>query len=107
MLDSLHHHDVGEDEGVWPRTLAKRPDLQPMVDEMEAEHEALAAASHRLRAAAGEFAGDGSDASRRALAEAVTAKPTKRRSTDPTRKALAAPTPGTTQRWPQTASTRS
>jgi hemerythrin-like domain-containing protein len=71
MLDYLHHHHVGEDEGVWPRTLAKRPDLQPMVDEMEAEHEALAAASDGLRAAAAEYARDGSDAQRRALAAAV------------------------------------
>lgn len=71
MLDYLHHHHVGEDEGVWPRTLAKRPDLQQLVHEMEAEHEALAAASDGLRAAAAEFARNGSDAKRRALAQAV------------------------------------
>ena len=72
MLDYLHHHHVGEDEGVWPLTLGKRPDLQPMVDEMESEHEALSAASDGVRAAAEEFSRDGSDANRRALAEAVT-----------------------------------
>lgn len=71
MLDYLHHHHVGEDEGVWPRTLAKRPDLQKMVDEMEAEHAALAAASDGLRDAAAAFANDGSDVKRQALADAV------------------------------------
>lgn len=71
MLDYLHHHHVGEDEGVWPRTLAKRPDLQPMVDEMEAEHHALAEASDGLRAAAHDYRADGSDAARAAMADAV------------------------------------
>lgn len=74
LLDYLHHHHhhVGEDEGVWPRTLSKRPDLAQMVEEMEAEHEALAAASDGLRHAAAGFARDGSDANRSALAHAVT-----------------------------------
>lgn len=71
MLDYLHHHHVGEDDGVWPLTLAKRPDLQQLVDEMEAEHQALASASDRLRAASDAFAEDGSDAARQALASAV------------------------------------
>ncbi len=72
MLDYLHHHHVAEDEGVWPRTLAKRPDLRGMVDQMEAEHEALAAASDGLRTAASRFAEDGSDDQRAAFAHAVT-----------------------------------
>ena len=71
MLDYLHRHHVGEDEGVWPRTLAKRPDLRELVDEMEAEHEALAAASDQVRAASDAFARDGSEEGRRELAEAV------------------------------------
>jgi hypothetical protein len=72
MLDLLHHHHVNEDEGVWPRVLGKRPDLQGMVDEMEAEHEALAAAAEGLRAAAAQYAADSSDDKRQALAVAVT-----------------------------------
>ena len=72
MLDQLHHHHVGEDEGVWPRTLDKRPDLQSLVDEMEAEHEALAAASDGLRHAAEGFRAEGSEAAREAVAAAVT-----------------------------------
>ena len=71
MLDVLHHHHVGEDEGVWPRVLAKRPDLQPMVDEMEAEHETLAAASGGLRLAAAAYAQDGSERNRQEMAAAV------------------------------------
>lgn len=71
MLDGLHHHHVGEDEGVWPRTLAKRPDLQPLVDEMETEHQALSQASDGLRAAAATYRADDSDASREAVLAAV------------------------------------
>lgn len=76
MLDYLHHHHVAEDEGVWPRVLAKRPDLQPMVDEMEAEHQDLAAAAEGLRAAAALFGRDSSDERRQMLAEAVTSMQT-------------------------------
>ena len=72
MVDYLHHHHVGEDEGVWPRTLAKRPDLQPLVDEMEAEHAALAAASEGLRDAARAYRSDGSEAARSTMVSAVT-----------------------------------
>ena len=71
ILDLLHHHHVGEDEGVWPRVLAKRPDLQTMVDEMEAEHETLAAASDGLRAATAAYRRDGSQEERQAMVAAV------------------------------------
>jgi hemerythrin-like domain-containing protein len=64
MLDFLHHHHVGEDDGVWPRLLAKRPDLAPLVEQMNDEHETLAAASDRLREACDAYAADGSDAAR-------------------------------------------
>ena len=71
MLDQLHHHHVGEDEGVWPRTLARRPELQELVDQMEAEHQLLSAASADLRSSVARFADDGSDGQRQAVAEAV------------------------------------
>ncbi|MGG5258004.1 hemerythrin domain-containing protein [Phycicoccus avicenniae] len=71
LLDFLHHHHVSEDEGVWPLLLRRRPDLAPMVEEMNAEHAVLAAGSDRLRAAAAEHAADGSDAARRRLHDAV------------------------------------
>lgn len=71
MLDILHHHHVGEDDGVWPRVLTKRPDLQPLVDEMEAEHGLLAAASTGLRSAAASYRADGSEQNRQAMAAAV------------------------------------
>lgn len=71
LLDFLHHHHVGEDEGVWPLLLSRRPDLAPLVEEMTAEHEVLAAGSDRLRAAAAAHAADGSDAARERMHEAV------------------------------------
>jgi hemerythrin-like domain-containing protein len=73
MLDFLHHHHVGEDDGVWPRLLAKRPDLAPLVEEMGAEHAALAAASDRLREAADAYALDGSAGTRERLHGATVA----------------------------------
>ncbi len=73
MLHHLHHHHVGEDEGVWPMVLAKRPDLQPLVDQMESEHETLSAASDGLRAAAEALATDRSDAVREAYGDDVRA----------------------------------
>jgi len=73
MLDFLHHHHVGEDEGVWPRLLAKRPDLAPLVEQMSAEHEALAAASDRLRAASDAYALDGSAEARARVHDATVA----------------------------------
>lgn len=73
LLDTLHHHHIGEDEGLWPRILAKRPDLAPIVAEMEAEHGRLAAASDDLRAAADAWAADGSDAARERVHAATVA----------------------------------
>lgn len=69
ILDVLHHHHVGEDEGVWPRVLAKRPDLKPVVAEMESEHEALASASDTLRSTLVDYGEGRSDES--ALRQAV------------------------------------
>lgn len=71
VLDVLHHHHVGEDEGVWPLVLSKRGDLQPLVDEMEAEHASLAAASDDLRQTLSRYATDGSEPTREAVGVAV------------------------------------
>ena len=73
LLDFLHHHHVGEDEGVWPRLLAKRPDLAPLVADMGTEHARLAAASDGLRAACAAWATDGSAAARERVHAATVA----------------------------------
>lgn len=71
MLDFLHHHHVGEDDGVWPRVLAKRPDLQQLVDTMAGEHAALATASDGLREAVAAWAPEGTEEQRQEVADAV------------------------------------
>jgi hemerythrin-like domain-containing protein len=71
MLDQLHHHHVGEDDGVWPRVLGRRPDLRPLMEEMESEHHELSQASDALRAAITQFAQDGSDTKREGVATVI------------------------------------
>ncbi|MGB7819415.1 MAG: hemerythrin domain-containing protein [Ornithinibacter sp.] len=71
MLDILHHHHVAEDEGVWPRLVAKRPDAAPLVEQMNAEHHTLAEASDAFRAAADAWSADASDDARRRVHDAV------------------------------------
>jgi hypothetical protein len=58
VLDLLHHHHTGEDEGLWPLVRRRAPDLAAQLDMMEAEHTAVAAAIRSTRAAATRYAGD-------------------------------------------------
>ncbi len=73
MLDYLHHHHVGEDEGVWPRLLEKRPEAAELVQQMSAEHIHLAEASDGVRAAASACPADPSDTAWQALHDSVVA----------------------------------
>ena len=76
MTMYLHHHHVGEDEGMWPRVLAKRPDLAPLAGINGAEHQQIVEASGRLEGAAAALAASGSEDDRQALADAVQAMAT-------------------------------
>lgn len=67
----LHHHHEGEDEGVWPAVLAKRPDLADLLEQMEQEHQALSEAADALDHQAELFRTDGSRAANDALREAA------------------------------------
>lgn len=72
MLEELHTHHVREDEGVWPAVLAKRPDLEALLDDMERDHAALASASHALAEATDRWAAAGGDSGRVSVRAAVT-----------------------------------
>lgn len=44
MMDFLHHHHSGEDEGLYPMVVAKNPEAADLVGAMDAEHGAIAPA---------------------------------------------------------------
>ena len=71
LVRTVHHHHVGEDEGMWPRVVAKRPDAAELAAANGAEHDAMVVASDRMVAAAATYAADGSEANREALRAAV------------------------------------
>lgn len=65
-MEFLHHHHTSEDEAIWPLTIRKRPELGRLIETMEAEHRAMAAAADGLRDAADSYAADGSETKRQA-----------------------------------------
>ena len=73
MLDYLHHHHVSEDEGVWPRVLAKRPEAAELVQQMAGEHILLAEAADVVRSSAAACAADPTDTAWQELHDAVVA----------------------------------
>ena len=58
VLDLLHHHHTGEDEGLWPVVRRRAPDLAALLDMMEAEHASVAGAIESTRAAARRYSSD-------------------------------------------------
>ena len=58
VLELLHHHHTGEDEGLWPLVRRRAPDLGAQLDMLEAEHAAVAGAIKSARAAASGYASD-------------------------------------------------
>jgi hemerythrin-like domain-containing protein len=58
VLDLLHHHHTGEDQGLWPLVRRRAPDLAAQLDMMEAEHAAVAGAIDSTRAAAIRYSSD-------------------------------------------------
>jgi hemerythrin HHE cation binding domain-containing protein len=65
MMDMLHAHHTGEDEGLWPLVRDRDPAAGPLLDSLEAEHRRIAPAVGELTAAARRY-GDasGGDAAR-------------------------------------------
>jgi hemerythrin-like domain-containing protein len=72
MMDFLHHHHQGEDEGLYPLVVSKNPGAAGLVSEMDAEHTAIAPAINALESAAAEYGAD-SPGSRERVLEALEA----------------------------------
>lgn len=67
----LHEHHTGEDTAVWPRVRAKAPELGPLVDRLESEHQAMAEALTSLVTSAAVWRSDGSPEARANTAQAM------------------------------------
>ncbi len=52
LMDFLHHHHTGEDEGLYPLVVRRNPDAAALCARMDADHETITPAMHGLRAAA-------------------------------------------------------
>lgn len=71
LADFLHEHHTGEDTAVWPRVRAKAPELTPLVDRLEGEHQAMTQALTALEKSAAAWRSDGSEAARSATSSAL------------------------------------
>ncbi len=71
LMDFLHEHHTGEDQGLYPLVRATNPAAAELLDAMAGEHDAVDPAVGRLREAATRWDGSGSDADRRAMVAAL------------------------------------
>jgi hypothetical protein len=58
MMEFLHDHHRGEDEGLWPLVASRNPQATQLLTGMEAEHARIAPAAGRLAAAARQYGCD-------------------------------------------------
>jgi hemerythrin-like domain-containing protein len=52
LMDFLHHHHSGEDEGLYPLVVRRNPAAADLCERMDADHETITPAMDQLRAAA-------------------------------------------------------
>lgn len=71
LMDFLHAHHTGEDDGLYPVIRAANPSAADLLDAMAADHAAVDPAMDRLREAAARWGGSGADADRRTLVTAL------------------------------------
>lgn len=71
MMTFLHAHHRSEDIGLYPLTRERRPDAAPLLDDMNADHEAIAGAIEVVEAAAAAYGRDEDDHQRETLLAAL------------------------------------
>ncbi|MBK6762842.1 MAG: hemerythrin domain-containing protein [Micrococcales bacterium] len=71
MLEFLHGHHSGEDQGVWPLVRDRSPGASELPDSMEADHARIAPAADAAAKAAAEYTATATDAPRVALVGAL------------------------------------
>lgn len=73
LMDFLHHHHTGEDEGLWPLVLERAPSVAPLLDSFEADHARIATAMQSLIDAALAYTESESEDARAELVGALNA----------------------------------
>ena len=71
LMDFLHHHHTGEDEGLWPLVLQRDASSAALLDSLEADHARIAPAIEGLRTAARGYRDNLGPSSRAALVSAL------------------------------------
>ena len=71
LMDFLHAHHTGEDEGLWPVVRAKNPAAGPLLDSLEADHLRIEPAAAALRSAGVRYAASSEDDTRADLVTAL------------------------------------
>lgn len=71
LMDFLHAHHTGEDDGLWPVVRQKNPAAGPLLDSLEADHRRIEPAAAALRSAGEGYAGSSGDDARADLVVAL------------------------------------
>ena len=64
VMDFLHHHHRGEDEGLWPLLRGQTAEGDALLDQMEADHSSIDPGIEQVLNAASRFAADPADQTR-------------------------------------------
>lgn len=67
----VHSHHRHEDVGIFPTLRRVNPELDPVIDRLESDHRVVGVALERIEAAAQALVGDGAQASRDELVQAL------------------------------------
>ncbi len=62
LMDFLHHHHTGEDEGLYPLVVRRNPDAAELCERMDVDHDAITPAMDGVRAAAQRHLADATSA---------------------------------------------
>jgi hypothetical protein len=71
LMDVLHSHHTGEDEGLWPLVRERNPAAGPLLDSLDADHRRIAPAMKTLTAAGRRYAATTGDEARGELVAAL------------------------------------
>jgi hypothetical protein len=71
MMNFLHAHHTGEDQGLWPLVRAHNPAAGDLLDQMDADHARISPQIDRVQEAAITYGTDASPTARQGLAAAI------------------------------------